>query len=253
MSIFLSRIFWRKRTGLFSQRLLYLKFFLSAAVKSFKVAYMAQPYGASGYNAENLYNQCLVGVQPKGKQSVYKKRETGYSCNHTYRNISCNKQHHTKDGSTDKNCKGVYGQQYAAHCGNTFTSLEVGKYWEDVTEHSGKQRNAENIAPYLWNTEGLLEISRSPLCHGTFRGTAKENAEKAQYIVCNEEYKQQHIEGAILLPLGKITEESVEAIVDNKDSVIIVYCQSGNRSNQAVGLLNELGYTKVYDLGIFNV
>ena len=63
------------------------------------------------------------------------------------------------------------------------------------------------------------------------------------------EYNQQHIEGAILLPLGNITEDSVEAIVESKDSVIIVYCQSGNRSNQAVGLLNNLGYTKVYDLG----
>ena len=63
------------------------------------------------------------------------------------------------------------------------------------------------------------------------------------------EYRQQHIEGAVLLPLGNINEESVGAIVDSKDSIIIVYCQSGNRSNQAVGLLNELGYTKVYDLG----
>ena len=63
------------------------------------------------------------------------------------------------------------------------------------------------------------------------------------------EYRQQHIEGAVLLSLGNITEDSVEEIVDSKDSIIIVYCQSGNRSNQAVGLLNELGYTNVYDLG----
>ena len=63
------------------------------------------------------------------------------------------------------------------------------------------------------------------------------------------EYNQSHIEGSVLLPLGTINEESVEAIIESKDSVIIVYCQSGNRSNQAVGLLNNLGYTKVYDLG----
>lgn len=63
------------------------------------------------------------------------------------------------------------------------------------------------------------------------------------------EYNQDHIDGAVLLSLGNITEENVKKIVDSKDSVIIVYCQSGNRSNQAVGLLNNLGYTKVYDLG----
>jgi rhodanese-related sulfurtransferase len=63
------------------------------------------------------------------------------------------------------------------------------------------------------------------------------------------EYNLDHINGAILLPLGDITEDSVEAIVDSKDSAIIVYCQSGNRSSQAVSLLNNLGYTKVYDLG----
>lgn len=63
------------------------------------------------------------------------------------------------------------------------------------------------------------------------------------------EYNQSHIEGSVLLPLGTINAESVEAIIESKDSVIIVYCQSGNRSNQALGLLNSLGYTKVYDLG----
>ena len=34
-----------------------------------------------------------------------------------------------------------------------------------------------------------------------------------------------------------------------KNSVLIVYCRSGNRSSQAANLLEELGYTEVYDLG----
>jgi len=38
-------------------------------------------------------------------------------------------------------------------------------------------------------------------------------------------------------------------VVESKDSVIIVYCQSGNRSKQAVIKLNDLGYDEVYDLG----
>lgn len=63
------------------------------------------------------------------------------------------------------------------------------------------------------------------------------------------EYKQAHIDGAVLLSLGNITEETIEDVVSSKDSVIIVYCQSGNRSSQAVDLLNDLGYTEVYNLG----
>ena len=53
-------------------------------IKPFKIAYMAQPHYASGYNAENLHYQSLVWIKPKGEQCVYKKRETG-NCNyHTY-------------------------------------------------------------------------------------------------------------------------------------------------------------------------
>ena len=67
-----------------------------------------------------------------------------------------------------------------------------------------------------------------------------------------DEYDNNHIDGAELLTLDDITEESIGKFVDSKDDVIIVYCQSGNRSNQALNLLNDLGYTEVYDLGSIN-
>ena len=65
----------------------------------------------------------------------------------------------------------------------------------------------------------------------------------------SEEYNEHHIEGALLLPLDKIDEESVLNIIENKDQIIIVYCQSGNRSHEAVEKFKELGYDNVYDLG----
>lgn len=63
------------------------------------------------------------------------------------------------------------------------------------------------------------------------------------------EYNNRHIDGAILLSIDDIDEDTVSNVIDSKNSVIIVYCQSGNRSSQAVSLLNDLGYNNVYDLG----
>ena len=63
------------------------------------------------------------------------------------------------------------------------------------------------------------------------------------------EYNEEHIEGAVLLSLDDINLINMEDIVDTKDTVIIVYCRSGNRSSQAATKLQKLGYTNVYDLG----
>lgn len=64
-----------------------------------------------------------------------------------------------------------------------------------------------------------------------------------------EEYNEEHIDGAILLPLDSINKENIEKIINDKEQVIIVYCRSGNRSSQALLLIEELGYNEVYDLG----
>lgn len=60
-----------------------------------------------------------------------------------------------------------------------------------------------------------------------------------------DEYNENHIGGAINIPLDSIS----GAISFNPDTPIIVYCETGNRSSQALSKLESLGYTKVYDLG----
>ena len=40
-----------------------------------------------------------------------------------------------------------------------------------------------------------------------------------------------------------------QANVNIKDNQIIVYCKSGKRSSEAKKKLEELGYSRVYDLG----
>ena len=63
------------------------------------------------------------------------------------------------------------------------------------------------------------------------------------------EYASGHIPNAQLLPLGEIDAESAEAVIPSKESTVLVYCRSGNRSKAAAELLVELGYTNVYEFG----
>lgn len=63
------------------------------------------------------------------------------------------------------------------------------------------------------------------------------------------EYASAHIPNAQLLPLGEIDAESAEAVIPSKESTVLVYCRSGNRSKAAAELLVELGYTNVYEFG----
>ena len=64
-----------------------------------------------------------------------------------------------------------------------------------------------------------------------------------------EEFNENHIEGAINIPVDEITEERLKEITEDKLDNIIVYCRSGNRSKNAAIKIIELGYTNVYDLG----
>ena len=66
------------------------------------------------------------------------------------------------------------------------------------------------------------------------------------------EFNEGHIEDAILMTLDTINENVAKNNITSKDSYVIVYCRSGNRSKQAQELLNSLGYTNVYNLGSIN-
>jgi rhodanese-related sulfurtransferase len=63
-----------------------------------------------------------------------------------------------------------------------------------------------------------------------------------------EEFDEEHIEGATLVPLDHI--ETIQAYDSiHFDTTIIVYCRSGVRSAEAANALVAMGYTNVYDLG----
>ncbi len=60
------------------------------------------------------------------------------------------------------------------------------------------------------------------------------------------EYAGGFIPTAINIPLQQIADTPPDAA---KDSLVIVYCRSGNRSSQAARLLEEIGYTNIVDFG----
>ena len=66
-----------------------------------------------------------------------------------------------------------------------------------------------------------------------------------------DEYDSGHIVGAVLSPVGNIGNNIVN-IAKDKDTEILIYCRSGNRSKVASDALVKLGYTNVYDFGGIN-
>ena len=67
-----------------------------------------------------------------------------------------------------------------------------------------------------------------------------------------DEYDSGHISGAVLLPVGTIDEDSATEVIPEKDSMVLVYCRSGNRSKTASSTLVALGYTNIYEFGSIN-
>ena len=66
------------------------------------------------------------------------------------------------------------------------------------------------------------------------------------------EFDTGHIPGAVLLPVGSIHEETAASVIPELNSVVLVYCRSGNRSKTASKALVDLGYTNIYEFGGIN-
>ena len=85
---------------------------------------------------------------------------------------------------------------------------------------------------------------------------AKEMMDTQDVIVLDvreqDEYDSGHILGAVLLPVGTIDEDTAGKVIPEKDSTVLVYCRSGNRSKAASDTLVKLGYTNVYEFGGIN-
>lgn len=61
------------------------------------------------------------------------------------------------------------------------------------------------------------------------------------------EYRQGHIPGSVNLPLQDI--EHAPGLPESKDSMLFVYCRSGNRSRLATQMLQSMGYKNAKNIG----
>lgn len=61
-----------------------------------------------------------------------------------------------------------------------------------------------------------------------------------------EEFASGYINGAVNIPVQELAQRLGEI---QKDQPVVLYCRSGNRSAQAATILDQAGYTGVYDMG----
>ncbi len=61
------------------------------------------------------------------------------------------------------------------------------------------------------------------------------------------EYAEGHLPGAINIPHTELATRVAE-LADSRESDIVVYCRSGNRTRQALGVLKEAGFSRIFHL-----
>lgn len=59
------------------------------------------------------------------------------------------------------------------------------------------------------------------------------------------EYKMGHVTGAINIPLSEIMADANKLDGVPKDTELVLYCASGNRSNASMPYLQRLGFTNL--------
>ena len=64
----------------------------------------------------------------------------------------------------------------------------------------------------------------------------------------DEEFREGHISGAILIPDYEIAGRAENELPD-KAAIILVYCRSGRRSALAAQTLTDIGYSNIFDFG----
>lgn len=70
-----------------------------------------------------------------------------------------------------------------------------------------------------------------------------------------EEYGIEHAAGAVLLPqedLETMDEGEILDVLPDLDAPVLLYCRTGRRAALAAVKLEELGYTRLYNLGGLN-
>ena len=126
---------------------------------------------------------------------------------------------------------------------------EGGAFGEDALASDNKRNatvtmKAEGVLKRL-NKKDFIELLKEPLITKVSMSDAKKQvADGAVWVDVRlqTEYEDEHIEGAINLPLNEIRQLAKDL---DKTKTYIVYCQTGRRSSAAVFALAQCGLTAV--------
>jgi len=105
------------------------------------------------------------------------------------------------------------------------------------------------IALFLTGCSQEKKISYNQITQEEAKRMMEEEAVVILDVRRQDEFDAGHIPGAALLTLSEIDEASAAAVIPEKDTVVLVYCRSGNRSKTAAQALADLGYTNIYEFG----
>lgn len=99
---------------------------------------------------------------------------------------------------------------------------------------------------------GMEDVDSDGAYHKISAKEAKEMIDGGDVTIVDvrteDEYAEEHIPDAILVPNETIGDEAPAALPD-KSAVLLIHCRTGVRSKEASDKLVELGYQNVYDFG----
>lgn len=94
---------------------------------------------------------------------------------------------------------------------------------------------------------GFFDFLKQPEINNGIREYSQNPGAVLLDVRTYQEYRSGHIPGSQNVPLQVI--DRVEETVENKDTPLYVYCQSGARSRQAIRILKQMGYSNVNNIG----
>jgi rhodanese-related sulfurtransferase len=76
------------------------------------------------------------------------------------------------------------------------------------------------------------------------------NGAKVVDVRTAQEYAGRHLPTAVNVPLDDL-KERIGTVAPNKDTVLLLHCQSGGRSAVGAQMLKGMGYKSVFNLGSY--
>lgn len=93
----------------------------------------------------------------------------------------------------------------------------------------------------------LLNLFRMPDINAGVKEYQETKGAALVDVRTREEYRQGHIPGSVNVPLQQLS--LAEKKLKDKNQPLYVYCLSGSRARQAVGMLKGMGYASVKNIG----